>query len=483
MAAYPQDQSLELGKTSHAVLINDNINKIPRDLTEVGPEQRQFRSSVKLFGRVQNTSEILNNTNGVVTNLGKSNTQYYPLTSSDTVSIISTLNDLFDYNPSDPELPSYFQQFYDLTSNPLIARISTSSKIGQVSTTNYKTGGAVVRNVVAPTSAPSGTSNIVQLTNVSLFGTTTLNDFLVTGEGVPNETYVIDYNNPTPSNPGEETIKLVDKNNSSVFVQLTPGTQLTFTETYGTSNRSVKTPGLQYLAVYETEPVESLIDIFWETSTSGLISDLNSAIVNNQANPAAIGIGNWNTNAFNESLKKGEVNGDNYILSGAFVLINGFGVTIPLSTNDSLILASVYNELGNDVSSYFKLVPVSNSSWQIRTTSVEDDSDIAAENRYYDNIYYFPNSTGSNTNQERNFNFYFNAVIDNQETTGLLQSAFLRNVSPIIRQVITTTTINLPQADITTNVNRSIELIATISSTNGAHNENLFNGLVGGCSG
>tara|TARA_R110002050_G_scaffold72845_1_gene156865 strand:+ start:23 stop:5116 length:5094 start_codon:yes stop_codon:yes gene_type:complete len=482
MASYPQDQSLELSKTSHTVLINDNINKIPRDLTEVGPEQRQFRSSVKLFGRVQNTNELLNNTNGVVTNLGKSNTQYYPLTSSDTVSIISTLNDLFDYNPSDPELPSYFQQFYDLTSNPLIARISTSSKIGQVSTTNYKTGGAVVRNVVAPTSAPSGTSNIVQLTNVSLFGTTTLNDFLVTGEGVPNETYVIDYNTdrPTPPNPGEETIKLVNKDGNTVFVQLTPGTQLTFTETYGTSNRSIKTPGLQYLAVYETEPVESLIDIFWETSTSGLISDLNSAIINNQANPAAIGIGNWNTNAFKESLKKGEVNGDNYILSGPFVVINGFGVTIPLSTNDSLILASVYNELGNDVSSYFKLVPLSNSSWQIRTTSVEDDSDIAAENRYYDNIYYFPNSTGSNTNQERNFNFYFNAVIDNQETTGLLQSAFLRNVSPIIRQVITTTTtINLPQADITTNLNRSIELIATISSTNGAHNPALYNGLVG----
>ena len=38
------------------LLINDNINKVPRDLTEVGPEQKQFRSSVRLFGRVAPSS-------------------------------------------------------------------------------------------------------------------------------------------------------------------------------------------------------------------------------------------------------------------------------------------------------------------------------------------------------------------------------------------------------------------------------------------
>jgi len=57
MAAYPDDPTLELGKTSHAVLLNDNINKVPRDLAEVGPDQKQFRSSVQLFGRVQNTDK------------------------------------------------------------------------------------------------------------------------------------------------------------------------------------------------------------------------------------------------------------------------------------------------------------------------------------------------------------------------------------------------------------------------------------------
>lgn len=69
MAAYPNDTLKELGKTSHAALFNDNINKVPRDLLEVGPEQKQFRSSVVLNGRVQNTA-----TNDVWQN----NIQYYP---------------------------------------------------------------------------------------------------------------------------------------------------------------------------------------------------------------------------------------------------------------------------------------------------------------------------------------------------------------------------------------------------------------------
>ena len=35
------------------------------------------------------------------------------------------------------------------------------------------------------------------------------------------------------------------------------------------------------LAVYETEPLESKLDIYWETSTSGLINELNTNILEN----------------------------------------------------------------------------------------------------------------------------------------------------------------------------------------------------------
>ena len=46
-ATNPSEQN-----ASFITLINDNINKVPRDLTEVGPQDKQFRSSAVLFGRV-----------------------------------------------------------------------------------------------------------------------------------------------------------------------------------------------------------------------------------------------------------------------------------------------------------------------------------------------------------------------------------------------------------------------------------------------
>ncbi len=110
MASYPNNTTLEVGSTSHASLINDNINKVPRDLTEVGPDQKQFRSSVRLFGRVQNTATAPTYVTSKTTfdNLGSLNIQYYPGRSSDTVSTISTTRDLFDYDPSDPPRPNLF---------------------------------------------------------------------------------------------------------------------------------------------------------------------------------------------------------------------------------------------------------------------------------------------------------------------------------------------------------------------------------------
>ena len=85
MAAYPEDLTLELGRTSHTVLINDNINKIPRDLTEVGPEQKQFRSSIKLYCRVNNLAFTQTFTGRRLDNPGTTNDQYYPEITADVV--------------------------------------------------------------------------------------------------------------------------------------------------------------------------------------------------------------------------------------------------------------------------------------------------------------------------------------------------------------------------------------------------------------
>lgn len=128
MAAYPGTTLLngpttELGKTSHVVLINDNINKVPRDLTEVGPAQLQFRSSVVLYPRVSNNVFPYNNQ------------QAYPGNTYSFVNTIATNNSLFFGSDVNPDISvGGYDQFYQVDSNPLIARLSTPSQLGVVYT-------------------------------------------------------------------------------------------------------------------------------------------------------------------------------------------------------------------------------------------------------------------------------------------------------------------------------------------------------------
>jgi len=203
---FPDDPT---GTVSNIVLFNDNINKIPRDLTEVGPEQKQFRSSVQLYGRVENEMLAASPTTdpGTVNNkqfFPRTDTNPIPLTDT-AISISSATNanmafEVFQDNGTNlPVLYSTLSEtgqnsMYQLDSNPLIARISTSQPIG----------------------APSTAS----------------------ASGV------------TPSM-------------------------------------------LPVLAVYETEPVESLLDIYWETATAGLIADINAEILSNFNGPVGFGSYAW----------------------------------------------------------------------------------------------------------------------------------------------------------------------------------------------
>ena len=175
----------ETNLTAHTVLLNDNINKVPRDLEEVGPDQKQFRSSVKLYGRVTNT---------MVADATGYNEQYYARLAptgknaiDHTVTTISTALDLdMSYNQLSNDSGSKPRNgnlvYYQIDSNPLIARISTTEKY-------------------------------IGVTNINSSST-----------GTP-------YN-------------------------MVP-----------------------YLAIYETQPVESLLDIYWETASEGLIVDLNADVL------------------------------------------------------------------------------------------------------------------------------------------------------------------------------------------------------------
>jgi hypothetical protein len=161
---FPSDPS---GSTANIVLINDNINKIPRDLSEVGPDQKQFRSSVQVFGRVSNNTAV-------------TNVQYFPGIDTDTAISISTADDSnmsFDTLGVNGKL-----NLYQIDTNPLVSRLATNK------------------------------NNII-----------------------------------------------------------------------GDSTATMR----PFLAIYETEPQESLLDIFWETSTVGLISDLNADVATGYDGPTS----------------------------------------------------------------------------------------------------------------------------------------------------------------------------------------------------
>jgi hypothetical protein len=492
MASYPKDQTLELGKTSHMVLINDNINKVPRDLSEVGPEQRQFRSSVQLFGRVENTSTAI-----TAVNPGEGNTQYYPKRSSDTVSTISTVADLFEYVPFGEKSPrpNFFPQFYSLNSNPLIARISTNKQIGQIATTNYDT--------VTATVGVSGSTNVIQVINAS--GDTSTIDVgdLVTGSGLPEDLLVVSpaWIGPTPlasittSGPtNNNTIITNDPappTNSSVtgtgipegtiitnVVLGTPNT-LTLNNVVNVGNGAIinvstlgilyvdqsidarrgnditvtsgETPGIQYLAVYETEPQESLLDIFWETSTSGLITDLNNAVINESSGGAALF--GFNPTAFTEGLGL-----EGFVSSTNFSIVDNFGSPIPDSEfTQPLIIATQENLVPNTVS-WFVLEQITPNAnlYNIKTTQA-----------YFDQVFYYNNSDAA----LRNFNLVLQTEINGLPSSFPI-SLNLQNVPP---------SISAPAFDDEVFLSQTTQpLITTIVAQNGSANTGDPNNALSG---
>ena len=243
----------EIGKTANVVLINDNINKIPRDLAEVGPDQKQFRSSVQLFGRVTNSNI-------------NSNIQYFPGTITDTVVSISTASDSnFTTNTI---LEQNYTNIYQLDTNPLIARIETTTKKTTIANTVGNAAGGIntTWEIDAAPTVPVEVNMIITNNDPN-------SDEYQSAYG-----YVIEILTTT-------TFKV---NAAVPDVQAIPsGTAIKFTSTIGVPsgrNRTSFTGGENgsimepFLAVYETEAVESLLDIFWETDTVGLINDLNEAI-------------------------------------------------------------------------------------------------------------------------------------------------------------------------------------------------------------
>ena len=115
----------------------------------------------------------------------------------------------------------------------------------------------------------------------------------------------------------------------------------------------------------ETDPVESDLEIFWETTTEGLITELNQAILGGTAD--AVSLSGFNTDLFKESLAP-----EGSMLSTPFSLKDQFGNTISYAATSpaQLQLISVEDFNGDDATSSFELVdpvPATPNSYNVKT--------------------------------------------------------------------------------------------------------------------
>ena len=461
MAAYPEDLILEENATSHAVLINDNINKVPRDLTEVGPDQKQYRSSVQLFGRVENTANELT-VNGFAglpffDDVGEANTQYYPEIKADTVSTISVVQDLFDFNPIDPPRPNFFPQFYLLESNPSIARISTQKKIGQVANTNYSASPPPPNiphigsgRVVTGATVPAGV--LIPLNNIN--GVLEL-DQVASSPGIADGIFVTNVNpavNPTEIALSEEVTLVADQ-----LIQLAPG--------YPSPNQGeLYLPGIQFLSVYETSPFVSNLDIYWETTSSGLISDLNSLIIN--STEGAAGVDGDNFSGWDEGLEQPALPGTpRFISNTSFFPVDAFGVAIDPADITGIELLSVTDQDNNSRTNYFELfgAPANPFGLPANAAIPVGKFNISTTQDYYDNIY-FTEAPGN----DRLFNFYLK-VVTNVSGVATLNFEFIakgpQNVDPSFTISPATAIVNTDRQDASN--------LFTFTGDNGADNNNL----------
>ena len=462
LAGYPRDNTLEIGKTSFTPLLNDNINKIPRDLLEVGPQQKQFRSSVQLFGRVENNSEPE----------PTSNSQSFPGRFSSTVTSIATNNDLFN---ADLDLQYVAtNDFYEIESNPLIAKISTREEFGvQTSASSAVTNGVVTpddailkttstatNTNILPISLVSGTvsigssvsgANISPNSKVTAFTssqlTTDLTQFSISNNSnittsANSQSFLVDDVRGTPtvgdlvSGVGVGDGVVVTAFNAATS-QLSVNNPITVSDnTLLTFTPQVSNPYFS-LAVYETTPVESNLDIFWETSTSGKVVDLNNSILDDSN--GASSLGNWSTGTFTEDVAASGTRPSGTIqsITGAtgFSILDNFGIQIPLTSADVVIesvsLTSVQTREDTPIEVFavadprFLLEDKNDGTYKIWT--------VEPSNNNFDWVY------GINAVKNKSFIFYF-TVVTRTVSTGvtfssqLIEYASLGNANPLFVQ-------------------------------------------------
>ena len=321
MAGYPigsisnfKEAGVDMQNTSQITLFNDNINKIPRDLVEVGPDQKSYRSASRVFPRVtpviSSPPIVASEQYDGVSRLGFEVSSISTLLESNFNGLNNQQLTVTTGTGSEGTSLNY-KQFFNAESNPLIARLTTDQQFGLAGNLSNPFG-----------QYPSaGTS--------------------------PNET---------------------------VFFSL---------------------------GVVETEPVTSLLDIYWETSQTGIISELNALI--SATFSGAISL-TTNTPLFNEGMCSGTA------LVSNVGFINTEGIVM-----QNIASATISSVIGDDGVNY-------TGRFTIAFSAASDTFTISS-----DDVFYCSTIDASNV-----FNFILNVVTTGGDISNLPLQITLDNIAPNI---------------------------------------------------
>ena len=276
----------------HIMLHGDNINKIPRDLTEVGPEQKLFRS-----GEKKETMSL------------------------DTLTLGLLIPSITEDSNSDPSM-------IENSSVEIYPRVYNRSNVNTRQAYPFTSGIEL---------KPDEVVTIGTLTDMGEAAT------VATGAAISNTNFY-----EASSNPLIARIRLQDITNG-----VTEGTML------------------PVFSVYETKPIRSNIDIYWETSTCGIISELNTAIatnnieecngwgyLNNCSGTANQAFFNTDTVPKINTVTWTEAKGGGFALTDDFVPAYGPSGGVPgagFITDNTVVLAKAVNGKGDDVTNLFTL--------------------------------------------------------------------------------------------------------------------------------
>jgi hypothetical protein len=434
MKGYPTDVEKEKFETSHISLFGDNINKIPRDLAELGPTQKQFRSSVKLWPRVAGDASLT----GVS---GFYNTiQFFPERVGDIASAIGTIDDLFDL-PNDPGELLGDLTALDIkatTTNTVRFQLSNPSDPDEVALclgmkngdeirgVNYGTKDTIITEIISDQTTPPAAGSVWEVTfSDAPQGTVGGNNISFHRPGGRNYFY------------NQESDPLIAR------ISTTKQAGLGIPNPYPTRGGG--------LNIYEVEAQESLLDIYWETSTNGLISELNQAIADG---PGALLYDR--VEGFNDVLTEATNTGD--ALSGIVVagfkavLLNGQSIT-PVADSEATLLsvyeqgvpANTTNLLGNPYEDSFNIVSNLDGSFNL---VIVDPSELAV------------------TTANNNLTFEIEYNHPNADTSLIdLKNIDLGNVNPSID--------TCPAGDITITNPKSVAPIYSFTGVNGSFTTSL----------